>query len=265
MQTDNRLRVKSRRQRCLHRRYSVPKNFKLLGNLLTVEISTTRQQSVKKMPTKRSTKKRTSTPKRQSGTLKAKDASHHRAVVRKNHHGRTRSLTHELFQKFDEDGSGELEWDEFQGLAALLGEKLSDAQAKDIIKSLDVDKNGTVDFSEFSSWLNGFNGLEKEDDEEEEEEEVVEVVTKIKKKATKKPNKSKKKPKSKSKRSRTRTRTKQTTETIQTARPVENNREVWPVFLFIIRAMVVSWFMFSAYDRLVRPNAWEGYMRYQQS
>ena len=216
------------------------------------------------MPAKKSSsKKRTSTPKRRSGTLKAKDASHHRAVVRKNHHGRTRSLTHELFQKFDEDGSGELEWDEFQGLATLLGEKLSDAQAKEIIKSLDVDGNGTVDFSEFSSWLNGFNGIEE--DEEEEEDQVVEVVTKTKKKkATKKSNKSKK-PKAKSKRSRTRTRTKQTTQTSQTARPVENNREVWPVFLFIIRAMVVSWFMFSAYDRLVRPNAWEGYMRYQQS
>lgn len=58
-----------------------------------------------------------------------------------------------------------------------------------------------------------------------------------------------------------------------------DEREVWPMFVLLLRAMISSWFLYSVYDRFLRegvtttangttnvtaPSAWTNYMHYQR-
>ena len=44
----------------------------------------------------------------------------------------------------------------------------------------------------------------------------------------------------------------------------EDDREVWPVLIILIRVMIASWFIYSACDRFLRPGAWDKYIGYQR-
>ena len=58
----------------------------------------------------------------------------------------------EMFKKYDTDGSGNIERDEFTQLMIAIDcprEKIDEA-----FKSLDSDGNGIITFPEFLSWLN---------------------------------------------------------------------------------------------------------------
>jgi len=58
-----------------------------------------------------------------------------------------------VFDDFDEDKSGSIDAREFRLAAGRLGRVMSKSEAKDVIKMLDLDHNGTVSFDEFSQWL----------------------------------------------------------------------------------------------------------------
>lgn len=57
-----------------------------------------------------------------------------------------------IFDMFDVDGSGDLDAEEFQELAFLLGETLTLDEVKERIKLIDQDDSGTIDFREFYEW-----------------------------------------------------------------------------------------------------------------
>lgn len=57
-----------------------------------------------------------------------------------------------LFKQLDVDGSGALDRDEVQMLAAAGGKALSDRQLSDAMKEMDKDGSGEVDFEEFEQW-----------------------------------------------------------------------------------------------------------------
>ena len=64
----------------------------------------------------------------------------------------------DVFKEFDPDGSGTLDWDEFQGAMRTLNNKLPFNQMKRLFKLFDGDDNGRVDLKEFCSLI--FPGLE---------------------------------------------------------------------------------------------------------
>ena len=64
----------------------------------------------------------------------------------------------ELFESFDTDGSGEIDAEELQQLCGTLGNKLSLAEAEEMIADIDVDGNGLVDFNEFLSMMLDIRG-----------------------------------------------------------------------------------------------------------
>mgnify|MGYP001139422949 CR=1 FL=1 len=59
-----------------------------------------------------------------------------------------------LAQEADEDGSGELDIDEFtQKLGPHLGKHLSEAQIAQLFLKIDADCGGTIDWSEFTNYF----------------------------------------------------------------------------------------------------------------
>ncbi|KAL6053256.1 Radial spoke protein 7 [Balamuthia mandrillaris] len=74
------------------------------------------------------------------------------AVMEANKLEKKRDKVRKVFNAVDADGSGALDFKEFQALAFKLGLTLTDEEAKQSLKQLDTDGNGTVDFEEFFSW-----------------------------------------------------------------------------------------------------------------
>lgn len=56
------------------------------------------------------------------------------------------------FQKFDKDGSGAIDRGELQALMKDLGQELDDDQTTRALRDLDLNKDGVVDFDEFTKW-----------------------------------------------------------------------------------------------------------------
>eukprot|EP01119_Soliformovum_irregulare_P012240 TRINITY_DN316_c0_g1_i11.p1 TRINITY_DN316_c0_g1~~TRINITY_DN316_c0_g1_i11.p1 ORF type:complete len:926 (+),score=240.93 TRINITY_DN316_c0_g1_i11:118-2895(+) len=73
-----------------------------------------------------------------------------------------------IFDAFDMDKSDDLDAEEFQELAYLLGEALELEEVKERIKAIDQDDNGRIDFKEFFDWWispdHDFLKLKKTDD-----------------------------------------------------------------------------------------------------
>ena len=70
---------------------------------------------------------------------------------------------------FDKDGDGTITAKELEIILKRLGQNPTDEELEEMIKEVDVDQNGTVDFSEFLTMM---AGQMKENDAEEEMQEV---------------------------------------------------------------------------------------------
>jgi len=58
-----------------------------------------------------------------------------------------------IFRRFDEDGSGAISSEELQSAMRLLGVKVSPNSAKKVLKVIDTDNNGTVEWEEFYAFF----------------------------------------------------------------------------------------------------------------
>lgn len=76
----------------------------------------------------------------------------------KAHYSR-RMSTHELddlklcFAKFDKNGDGQISRDELKEVMGGLGEKLTDAEIKDMMHDADTNQDGFIDFEEFKALM----------------------------------------------------------------------------------------------------------------
>ena len=62
----------------------------------------------------------------------------------------------EIFNQYDDDGSGELDYDELARVLEKWGlENVSEADVEQLVKRFDVKKNGKLDFDEFRSGVEG--------------------------------------------------------------------------------------------------------------
>jgi len=61
------------------------------------------------------------------------------------------------FQHFDVDGSGKITREELGQVMREMGQKLSDAELKDIIDAVDQDGDGQIDFAEFVKLMNAMS------------------------------------------------------------------------------------------------------------
>jgi calmodulin len=61
---------------------------------------------------------------------------------------------HDAFKRYDDNGDGEISFDEFVALVEDLGDDLSDAERRLAFAATDRDDNGRIDFQEFSAWWN---------------------------------------------------------------------------------------------------------------
>lgn len=52
----------------------------------------------------------------------------------------------DAFKLFDKDGSGKIDADELKEALMRLGDKLSQEEAEDMIKSADLDRDGKIDY-----------------------------------------------------------------------------------------------------------------------
>jgi len=59
----------------------------------------------------------------------------------------------ELFNQFDKDGTGSLNWYQFKACLSALGEDVSDENVKKIIREVDKDGNDTIDRDEFIEYM----------------------------------------------------------------------------------------------------------------
>lgn len=57
------------------------------------------------------------------------------------------------FDKFDQNGDGQISTDELKEVMMGLGEKLTDEEIKDMMSDADVNKDGFIDFSEFKALM----------------------------------------------------------------------------------------------------------------
>jgi len=66
-----------------------------------------------------------------------------------------------IFNRYDEDGSGTIDHQEFRKMMSDLGVEMSRAEFQEAVSMLDNDRNGTVDFEEFLGWWkqNAGNGV----------------------------------------------------------------------------------------------------------
>ena len=60
----------------------------------------------------------------------------------------------EIFNQYDDDGSGELDGDEFRAMMAHIGEDLSEEKIENLLAALDPSGDGAVDFEEFKQFIN---------------------------------------------------------------------------------------------------------------
>lgn len=64
-----------------------------------------------------------------------------------------RLLYENIFRMIDKDGGGDLDADELKRALASMGEKLTDADVRDIINEIDDNGDGTVDMGEFMNLI----------------------------------------------------------------------------------------------------------------
>ena len=57
------------------------------------------------------------------------------------------------FREFDENGDGEIDYDELRNGMRNLGADVSDDQLRDVMALLDKDGDGSIDYIEFSRWF----------------------------------------------------------------------------------------------------------------
>lgn len=60
----------------------------------------------------------------------------------------------EAFSMFDQDGDGTIHPDELGKVFASLGQQVTDTELKDMVQEVDLNENGTIEFSEFYNlWI----------------------------------------------------------------------------------------------------------------
>eukprot|EP01083_Nonionella_stella_P050551 134448_1 len=79
-------------------------------------------------------------------------------LLRQKKTGKYQKMTYEdelkqAFQIFDGDGSGTIDADELSTIMEALGEKLSKADVEFMIKSIDINSDGQIDFKEFKKMM----------------------------------------------------------------------------------------------------------------
>ena len=68
-------------------------------------------------------------------------------------HSLSSELLRAMFDSFDTDHSNSLDLDELRDMLCSLGEVLDDQAFSDLVNVLDADRDGVVDFAEFTSWF----------------------------------------------------------------------------------------------------------------
>lgn len=63
-----------------------------------------------------------------------------------------RNRLKEVFDRYDRDKSGSIDIDELTDMCTELGAKVTEEQAKQLMKELDQDGNGTIEFGEFAQF-----------------------------------------------------------------------------------------------------------------
>jgi len=72
--------------------------------------------------------------------------------------GSSTSLARLMFNRFDNDGNGDIDSSEFDALLSSIGVSLSAKERAGVLKALDIDGSGTISFDEFSKlWRDGFD------------------------------------------------------------------------------------------------------------
>ena len=71
----------------------------------------------------------------------------------------------EAFNLFDADGSGSIEADELREVFDALGVMVMDEEIQDMIRQVDVDGSGTIDFGEFCGLMQVIANSQNEDNE----------------------------------------------------------------------------------------------------
>ena len=72
----------------------------------------------------------------------------------------------EAFELFDKDGDGEISTKEFLKVLKNLGQNVSKEEGENIMKDLDADGSGCIDFTEFVSYMKKQKVLEEIDDDD---------------------------------------------------------------------------------------------------
>mmetsp|Transcript_10882 Transcript_10882/g.14158 ORF Transcript_10882/g.14158 Transcript_10882/m.14158 type:complete len:154 (-) Transcript_10882:70-531(-) len=71
----------------------------------------------------------------------------------------------EAFNMFDKDGDGHLTKVELRGVMKNLGQNFTDSELNEIMSTMDLDKNGTIEFNEFLAMM-GKKSMDTTDEEE---------------------------------------------------------------------------------------------------
>ena len=58
----------------------------------------------------------------------------------------------ETFDKYDKDGNGKIDLQEFRELLAELGETAGPAEIESLFDEIDDDETGLIDYEEFEAW-----------------------------------------------------------------------------------------------------------------
>ena len=65
-------------------------------------------------------------------------------------------MIRETFEMFDEDGSGDIDKDEFSKLAEVLGLEIDERKQKELMRELDNDGSGSIGYEEFVKMMSKF-------------------------------------------------------------------------------------------------------------
>jgi len=76
------------------------------------------------------------------------------------------------FKALDKDGNGVVSADEIREVLTALGDRLSDEDVNDMIRDVDTDGDGQVNYEEFVAHMMSEDSDDEADDEEEEDEAV---------------------------------------------------------------------------------------------
>jgi Ca2+-binding EF-hand superfamily protein len=79
-------------------------------------------------------------------------------TMRKAWEAKTEGELKKVFAEFDKDSSGAIDKVELAAMMAKLGTTLDDEQVDTALKTLDLNDDGVIDFSEFTRWY--FSGMQ---------------------------------------------------------------------------------------------------------